>query len=113
MKNFINHIFQIQFQQFLRLSFMVTCQSSELDWEVTVELPANFLSLGRRYVNRNIMHATKGLFVSQYEPFVSRYKTISISRGILQYNGVYRGITNARGEESILRYFLNPQWLAS
>ena len=47
MKNFINHIFQIQFQQFLRLSFMVTCQSSELDWEVTVELPADFLSLGR------------------------------------------------------------------
>ena len=26
---------------------MVTCQSSELDWEVTVELPADFLSLGR------------------------------------------------------------------
>ena len=47
MKNFINHIFQIQFQQFLRLSFMVTCQSSELDWEVTMELPADFLSLGR------------------------------------------------------------------
>ena len=47
MKNFINHIFQIQFQQFLRLSFMVTCQSSELDWEVTVELSIDFLSLGR------------------------------------------------------------------
>ena len=26
---------------------MVTCQSSELGWEVTVELPTNFLSLGR------------------------------------------------------------------
>ena len=26
---------------------MVTCQSSELGWEVTVELPAIFLSLGR------------------------------------------------------------------
>ena len=51
MKNFINHIFQIQFQQFLRLSFMVTCQSSELDWEVTVELPADFLSLERGFVN--------------------------------------------------------------
>ena len=25
---------------------MVTCQSSELGWEVTVELPADFLSLG-------------------------------------------------------------------
>ena len=47
MKNFINHIFKIQFQQFLRFSFMVTCQSSELDWEVTVELPKDFLSLGK------------------------------------------------------------------
>ena len=26
---------------------MVTCQSSELGWEVTVELPTDFLSLGR------------------------------------------------------------------
>ena len=26
---------------------MVTCQSSELGWKVTVELPADFLSLGR------------------------------------------------------------------
>ena len=26
---------------------MVTCQSSELGWEVTVEFPADFLSLGR------------------------------------------------------------------
>ena len=26
---------------------MVTCQSSELGWEVSVELPADFLSLGR------------------------------------------------------------------
>ena len=26
---------------------MVTCHSSELSWEVTVELPADFLSLGR------------------------------------------------------------------
>ena len=46
-KNFITHVFQIQFQQFLRLNFMVTCQSSELGWEVTVELPTDFLSLGR------------------------------------------------------------------
>ena len=29
---------------------MVTCQSSELGWEVTVELPADFLSLGRESV---------------------------------------------------------------
>ena len=55
-KNFINHIFQIQFQQFLRLSFMVTCQSSELDWEVTVELPADFLSLGRGSVSSVVTH---------------------------------------------------------
>ena len=26
---------------------MVTCQSSELGWEVTLELSADFLSLGR------------------------------------------------------------------
>ena len=26
---------------------MVTCQSSELGWEVTLKLPADFLSLGR------------------------------------------------------------------
>ena len=55
-------------------------------------------------LHHNIMDATKGLFVSQYEPFVSRYKTISVNRGILQYNGVYHGITNAGGEESILQY---------
>ena len=30
---------------------MVTSQSSELGWEVTVELPADFLSLGRGSVN--------------------------------------------------------------
>ena len=30
---------------------MVTCQSSELGWEVTVELLADFLSLGRGSVN--------------------------------------------------------------
>ena len=31
---------------------MVTCQSSELGWEVTVELPADFLSLGRGSVKK-------------------------------------------------------------
>ena len=30
---------------------MLTCQSSELGWEVTVELPEDFLSLGRGSVN--------------------------------------------------------------
>ena len=34
---------------------MVTCQSSELGWEVTVELPADFLSLGRGSVNQDHM----------------------------------------------------------
>ena len=61
MKNFINHIFQIQFQQFLRLSFMVTCQSSELDWEVTVELSADFLSLGRGSVIASLSGASGSL----------------------------------------------------
>ena len=32
---------------------MVTCQSNELGWEVTVELPAEFLSLGRGSVITN------------------------------------------------------------
>ena len=30
---------------------MVTCQSSEFGWEVTVKLPADFLSLGRGSVS--------------------------------------------------------------
>ena len=30
---------------------MVTGQSSELGWEVTVELPADFLSLGRESIS--------------------------------------------------------------
>ena len=34
---------------------MVTCQSSELGWEVTVELPIDFLSLGRGSVNNTIL----------------------------------------------------------
>ena len=29
---------------------MVTCQSSKLGWEVTVELPADSLSIGRGFV---------------------------------------------------------------
>ena len=29
---------------------MITCQLSKLGWEVTVELPAYFLSLGRESV---------------------------------------------------------------
>ena len=31
---------------------MVTCQSSELGWEVTVELQADFLSLGKGSVKQ-------------------------------------------------------------
>ena len=29
---------------------MVICQSSELGWEVTVELPADSLSIGREFI---------------------------------------------------------------
>ena len=36
---------------------MVTCQSSELGREVTVELPADFLSLGKGSVNRGLQRA--------------------------------------------------------
>ena len=38
---------------------MVTCQSNELGWEVTVELPADFLSLGRGSVK---LVSEQGLF---------------------------------------------------
>ena len=38
---------------------MVTCQSSELDWEDTVELPADFLSLGRG----SVMFGSDGLLL--------------------------------------------------
>ena len=47
MKNCITNVFQRQFHQFLRLSFMVTCQSSELGWEVTMEFQADSLLIGR------------------------------------------------------------------
>ena len=40
---------------------MVTCQSSELGWEVTVELPTDFLSLERGSVI--IYHHNKGVTV--------------------------------------------------
>ena len=43
---------------------MVTCQSSELGWEVTVELLADFLSLGRGSVN---------LVSKQFEAIVSLF----------------------------------------
>ena len=36
---------------------MVTCQLSELDWEVTVELPVDFLSLGRGSVISEVSRA--------------------------------------------------------
>ena len=40
---------------------MVTCQASELGWEVTVELPADFLSLGRRSVRlMRVLHFWHG-----------------------------------------------------
>ena len=41
---------------------MVTCQSSELGWEVTVELPTDFLSLGRGSVKSHVATSvdTKG-----------------------------------------------------
>ena len=45
---------------------MVTCQSSELGWEVTVEFPADFLSLGRGSVicTRNWLHDFKEVGLS-------------------------------------------------
>ena len=46
---------------------MVTCQSSELGWEVTVELPAYFLSLGRSlssWYQSQVYTITYGLSIS-------------------------------------------------
>ena len=40
---------------------MVTSQSSELGWEVTVELPADFLSLGRGSVKGDIPNFRVGV----------------------------------------------------
>ena len=39
---------------------MVTCQSSELGWEVTVELSVDFLSLGRGPVNASVPDQLEG-----------------------------------------------------
>ena len=46
---------------------MVTCQSSELGWEVTVELPEDFLSLGRGSVtSANALADVATLLVSPF-----------------------------------------------
>ena len=58
---------------------MVTCQSSELGWEVTVELPADFLSLGRgsvKLVSEKEYTITYGLRIS--DTMSSWYQSISI-----------------------------------
>ena len=58
---------------------MVTCQSSELDSEVTVELPADFLSLGKESVNlvsEQECTITYGLRIS--DTMSSWYQSISI-----------------------------------
>ena len=58
---------------------MVTCQSSELGWEVTVELPADFLSLGRgsvKLVSEQEYTITYGLRIS--DTMSSWYQSISI-----------------------------------
>ena len=58
---------------------MVTCQSSELGWEVTVELLADFLSLGRESVNlvsEQEYTITYGLRIS--DTMSSWYQSISI-----------------------------------
>ena len=47
---------------------MVTCQLSELGWEVTVELPADFLSLGRGSVKH---------LLNLHEPMVCHHRIFS------------------------------------
>ena len=56
---------------------MVTCQSSELGWEVTVELPADFLSLGRGSVMPSYAKFMKNI-LSNKKNF-GEYKTISLN----------------------------------
>ena len=52
---------------------MVTCQSSELGWEVTVELPADFLSLGRGSVKL----VSEQVLVQLKESFKRKVRNIS------------------------------------
>ena len=49
-RKFYNPRFPKTVSAVLTVSFMVTCQSNELGWEVTVELPADSLSIGRESV---------------------------------------------------------------
>ena len=49
-RKFYNPRFPKTVSSVLTVSFMVTCQSNELGWEVTVELPADSLSIGRESV---------------------------------------------------------------
>ena len=58
---------------------MVICQSSELGWEVTVELPADFLSLGSvsvKLVSEQEYTITYGLRIS--DTMSIWYQSISI-----------------------------------
>ena len=58
---------------------MVTCQSREIGWEVTVEFPADFLSLGRgsfNLVSEQEYTITYGLRIS--DTMSSWYQSISI-----------------------------------
>ena len=57
---------------------MVTYQSSELGWEVTVELPADFLSLGRGSVNKTklIPYLTNFCFFTSSIPSLSKFGNI-------------------------------------
>ena len=41
---------------------MVTCQSNELDWEVTMELSEDSLSIGRGSINNDVATKTKKIW---------------------------------------------------
>ena len=62
---------------------MVTCQSSELGWEVTVELPTDFLSLGRGSVIKVYVGGYKDIYGSSGDKVIDH-----VSKFFLCDNGL-------------------------
>ena len=56
---------------------MVTCQSSEFGWEVTIELPADFLSLGRGSVTPGVITGNFALYNTEIHALIDPGSTHS------------------------------------